>query len=182
MSARKQMSAQNPCHCWWQLNPASSSVYLQGLFIHSPEVWDSSVDEVSSTFQPPKLGDGGVRASPSPGSLCILCYCGTTGPDSSMHSKILIREAGLMILILQQLIAKAQWLQLQFWVSWFEKHSEKSQFQSLSALLSLLYRVWSLSLPTEQEALSGPTLHMKSERISIIWLLALFFICVFSSI
>lgn len=87
MSAGKQTFAQNPCHFWWKLNPASSSVYLQGLFTHSPEVGDSSLDEVSSTFQPPKLGDGGIRAAPSPSSLCILC-CGTTGTDCSMDSKI----------------------------------------------------------------------------------------------
>lgn len=129
MSARKQMFAQNPCHCWWQLNPTSSSVFLQGLFTHSPQVWDSSLDEASSRFQPPKLGDGGIRAAPSPSSWCIPCSCGTTGTDCPMHSKIPIRAAGLMILTLQ-LIAKAQWSHLQFWVSLLERHLGKASLRA----------------------------------------------------
>lgn len=39
MSARKQMFVKNPCHCWWQLHKWGSWIYLQGLFISSPELW-----------------------------------------------------------------------------------------------------------------------------------------------
>lgn len=181
MSAGKQTFAQNPCHFWWKLNPASSSVYLQGLFTHSPEVGDSSLDEVSSTFQTPKLEDGGIRAAPSPSSLCILC-CGTTGTDCSMDSKIphegrrITAPDPTAVHCKNPVIIPAV-LSFLIW-----KAFKKSQFESPSALLSLLYRMWSLSLPTEQEPLSGPTLHMKSEIISRISQLALFFISIFFSV
>lgn len=98
-----------------------------GLIYTFPRVWDSGPDEVSSTFQPPKLGAGGKRAAPSPASLCILCCCGT---DCSMHFKIPHQETGLMILILQSFTANTQWLFLQFWVCLFERHPKKSHFQS----------------------------------------------------
>lgn len=169
MSARKQMFAPNPCQCWWQLNPGSSSVHLQGSFTHSPEFGIQVLMKLPAHFSPQNWELEGK------GKLQALAHCASSAVvalTAPRIPKFPIREAGLMILILQSFTANTQWLFLQFWVSLFERHPKKSHFQSHTALLSLLYRMWSLSLPSEQEALSAPIPHETRNYFSLVLFLA----------
>lgn len=161
MSARKQMFAPNPCQCWWQLNPGSSSVQLQGLFTHSPEFGIQVLMKLPAHFSPQNWELEGK------GKLQALAHCASSAVvalTAPCIPKFPIREAGLMILILQSFTANTQWLFLQFWVSLFERHPKKSHFQSHTALLSLLQQCGVSPCPQSRRHCQLPFL-MKPEII-----------------